>query len=124
MTCSVRKISCIVCPMSCVGEVIIENGNIKEIKGLTCDRGRAYAREEVTAPKRMLTTTVRIDGGVLPLLPVASKKPLPKDKIMACARLLTNVKVKAPVHEGDVVYPNILNLGVDIVATRDLPLDK
>lgn len=116
----VRKINCIVCPLSCVGEVIIEDGQIKDSTGFTCDRGTQYGQEEVTAPKRTLTTTVQVEGGELPLLPVVSKTALPKDQVMAAARQLAGVKIKAPVKEGDIVCADILGLGVDIVATRDL----
>jgi CxxC motif-containing protein len=120
MNTSEQRISCIVCPMSCEGIVTFKNGEIKEISGFTCQRGLNYAREEVIAPKRTLTTTIRITSGELPLLPVISKTALPKDKVIACARCLSTVIVAAPIHEGDVVLSNILNLGVDIIATRDI----
>lgn len=120
----VKKLNCIVCPLSCIGEVTLENGQIQAITGFTCDRGLKYGEEEVTSPKRTLTTTVRVIGGELPLLPVVSKQPLPKDKVMACARQLAAVNVKAPIAEGAVIYANILGLGVDIVATRDLAQAK
>ena len=120
MNVSEQRISCIVCPMSCEGKITFENGGIKEISGFTCQRGINYAREEVTAPRRTLTTTIRITSGELFLLPVISKTTLPKDKVIACARCLSTVTVTAPVHEGDIVYRNILNLGVDIIATRDI----
>ncbi len=116
----VKKINCIVCPLSCVGEVTLEDGQIKDVTGFTCDRGNKYGQEEVTAPKRTLTTTVKVENGELALLPVVSKTPLPKDKVMACARYLSSVRVKAPIAEGDVVCSDILGLGVDIIATRDL----
>lgn len=116
----VKKINCIVCPLSCVGEVTLEDGQIKDVTGFTCDRGNKYGQEEVTAPKRTLTTTVKVDSGELALLPVVSKTPLPKDKVMACARYLSSVRVKAPIAEGDIVCNDILGLGVDIIATRDL----
>lgn len=115
-----QQISCIICPMSCEGKVILENGKATEIIGFACQRGLNYACEEVTAPKRTLTTTIRITNGVLPLLPVISKTTLPKDKVIACARCLSTITVNAPIHEGDVVYSNILNLGVNIIATRDI----
>lgn len=115
-----RRLSCIVCPMSCTIDVQMLDGAVTSVTGFTCPRGEKYAREEVTAPKRMLTTTVKVKDGELPLLPVISKAALPKERIMECARLLSNVEVKAPVHEGDVVLANILGLGVDIVAVRDL----
>ena len=68
----------------------------------------------------MLTTTVRIAGGQLALLPVVSKSVLSKGRILDCARELRNVKVKAPVKAGDVIVADILGLGVDIVASRDM----
>lgn len=123
-----RRVSCIVCPLSCVGEVSIAAGKVTGVTGFTCPRGQNYAREEVTAPKRMLTSTVRVSGGQLPLLPVVSRQPLPKDKIMECARRLSAVTVSAPVREGDVILADILGLGVDVVASRDMaarnPLPK
>lgn len=115
-----RKISCIVCPLSCVGEVTLDGGEIKALSGFTCQRGKDYAREEVIAPKRMLTTTVRVVNGKLPLLPVVSEAPLPKDKVAACARLLAGVTVAAPIREGDVICENPLGLGTRIVASRSL----
>lgn len=119
-----RRISCIVCPLSCVGDVSVTGGEVTGVEGFSCPRGQAYAREEVTAPKRMLTSTVRVSGGRLPLLPVVSRQPLPKDKIRACARCLSTVTVAAPVREGEVVVADILGLGVDIVASRDLESRK
>lgn len=115
-----RKISCIVCPLSCLGEVTFDAGEIKDLSGFTCQRGKDYAREEVTAPKRMLTTTVRVINGKLPLLPVVSATPLPKDMVAACARLLAGVTVTAPIQEGDVICENPLGLGTKIVASRGL----
>lgn len=117
----IRKISCIVCPMSCEGEVTIHDGKITGVDGFTCQRGRDYAAEEVTAPKRMLTTTVRIKNGKLPLLPVVSAQPLPKERIREAVRFLADITVQAPIAVGDVIYENILGLGVAVVASRDLP---
>jgi len=115
-----RQINCIVCPMSCEGIVQFENGQIKTVTGFSCQRGMDYAREEVTAPQRTLTTTVRVTGGEMPLLPVISEHTLPKDKILPSARCLSTVTVSAPIIEGDVIYQNILNLGVNIIATRSI----
>jgi len=115
-----RRISCIMCPLSCEGQVTLQDGEIIKTEGFGCNRGLAYARQEVTAPERILTTTVRVEGGELPLLPVMSNRGLPKDKVLPCARALAKCKVKAPVKAGDVVCANILGLGVDIVATRNI----
>ena len=115
-----RKISCIVCPLGCVGTVALQDGAVVSATGFTCKRGEAYARDEVTAPKRVLTSTVRVVGGVLPLAPVVSSRPLPKAKLLAAARCLATVQVDAPVQEGQVIVADLLGLGVDIVATRPI----
>ena len=77
-----RALNCIVCPMSCSGTVTMEDGKITNLEGFTCPRGKAYAQEELTAPKRMLTTTVRVEGGALALLPVMSIAPLQSERII------------------------------------------
>ncbi|MGD1037809.1 MAG: sulfite reductase subunit alpha [Roseiarcus sp.] len=99
--------------------MITEDGAVAETRGFTCDVGRAYAAEEVVAPKRMVTTTVRVDGGALPLLPVVSDRPILKGSIFACLRLLRSVTVTAPVAADSVVLADALGLGVNFLASRD-----
>ena len=115
-----KVMNCIMCPMGCEMTVTLENGKFAGVTGNSCPRGARYAESEVTDPRRMLTTTVRIKGGLLPLLPVVSADVLPKEKIADCAGHLRNVVVEAPVQAGDVIVPDILGLGVDIVASRDM----
>ena len=118
MAVETRVMNCITCPMGCELTVTITDGKVTNVTGNTCPRGKKYAESEVTDPKRMLTSTVKVAGGLLPLLPVVSKEPLPKGKVLACANFLRGVTVKAPVKEGQVICPNILDLGVDIIASR------
>ncbi len=120
MAVETRVMNCIMCPMGCEMTVTTDNGAFVSVTGNTCPRGAKYAKDEVTAPKRMLTSTVAIAGGALPLLPVASAAVLPKERILDCARYLRGVKLQAPVKTGDVVVENILGLGVNIVASRDM----
>ncbi len=120
MAVTTKVMNCIMCPMGCELTVTLEDGAVTGVSGNTCPRGDKYARDEVTAPKRMLTSTVRITGGLLPLLPVVSAAPLPKEKILACAAYLRGITVQAPVAAGDVVAADILGLGVDIVASRGM----
>lgn len=115
-----KQMNCIMCPMGCLLTVTLTDGVVSDVTGNTCPRGELYAHQEVTDPQRMLTTTVRVEGGDLALLPVVSQTTLPKGKIMACAEALRQVSVKAPVHTGDVVVSDILGLGVDIIAARDM----
>ena len=112
MATETKVLNCINCPLSCELTATVEDGAVTNVTGNFCPRGAQYAKEELTAPTRMLTSTVRVEGGRLPLLPVVSAKKLPKGRVVDCA--------KAPVHVGDVIAADILGLGVDIVASRDM----
>ncbi|HIH98642.1 MAG TPA: DUF1667 domain-containing protein [Thermoplasmata archaeon] len=113
-------VTCTLCPMGCRIEVVVEDGKILEIKGNECKKGEKYAIDEFSNPCRILTTTVRIQGGLLPKLPVRSTEPIPKKLIPSGVKEVKKAKVKAPVNYGDVILRNIFNLGVDIVSSRDL----
>ena len=113
-----KSLICVSCPLGCPVEVEIENGEVIAVTGNTCKRGDAYARAEVTNPVRSLTTSVKIENGLNPVVPVKSSGPVPKDKMFECMKEINSVTIKAPVKIGDVVIKNILGLGVDIVATN------
>jgi len=116
----VRVITCIICPMGCKAKVTIKNGKISKIGDIECSRGEEYVIRELETPMRDFFTTVRIKGASTPVLPVRSTQPIPKDKIMDCALELANIAVDAPVKVGEVIVKNLLGLGVDIIATRDM----
>ena len=113
-----KSLICVSCPLGCPIEVEIENGEVVAVTGNTCKRGDAYARAEITNPVRSLTTSVKVENGVHPVVPVKSSGPVPKDKMFECMKVINSATVKAPVKIGDVVIENILDLGVDIVATN------
>ena len=77
MAVETRIMNCIMCPLGCEMTVTIEDGAVTSVTGNTCPRGPKYAHDEVVAPRRMLTSTVQVKGGLLPLLPVVSKTTLP-----------------------------------------------
>jgi CxxC motif-containing protein len=60
MAVETRIMNCIMCPLGCEMTVTVEDGAVTDVKGNTCPRGAQYAKDEVTAPKRMLTSTVAI----------------------------------------------------------------
>lgn len=113
-----KNLICVSCPLGCPIEVEIENGEVVSVTGNTCKRGDAYARAEITNPVRSLTTSVKVENGLHPVVPVKSSGPVPKDKMFDCMKEINSITVKAPVKIGDVVIENILGLGVDIVATN------
>jgi CxxC motif-containing protein len=112
--------TCIKCPLSCQVELLEEDGDIT-VKGHTCPQGEQYALDEFTNPVRILTTTVCVDNGTHPVLPVRSGEPIPKHLIIQCMKVLSTTTVQAPVKCGDPVHKNILDTGVDIIASRDMP---
>ncbi len=119
-----REFICITCPVGCTIEAIVEGDQLLEIHGNACRRGIAFVQEEITAPKRVLTTTVAVEGGILPLVPVRSSAPLPKELLFQVAALLRRVVLQAPVRQGQIVVPNVLGTGVDIITSRPLPACK
>ncbi|MGI6150036.1 MAG: DUF1667 domain-containing protein [Limnochordia bacterium] len=116
-----KSIICTVCPMSCnVTLELDDNGEIISVSGNRCPRGKTYSIKEHTAPERTLTTTVRAVGGVHPLLPVRTDKPIPKGLLLQAMKETAKITVKAPVKMGDVIVENFLNTGANLVASRDL----
>ena len=112
-----KKIICIGCPMGCEINVKTQDGKITDISGYTCRKGEEYARTEAVDPRRTLTTTMRLSGGKDMLIPVKSDKPIKKDMMFACMKVINAAEAKAPVKIGDVLITNILDSGIDIVAT-------
>ena len=94
---------CIVCPKGCHLKVDEENGY--KVTGNGCPRGAAYGEKELVNPTRVITSTVRVEAKTARRVPVKMKE-------------LDKVTMKAPVAIGDVVIPNVLGLGVDVVACK------
>lgn len=111
---------CINCPLSCSLELTEEDGEVLEVSGADCKVGEKYAEEEFKNPRRMVSTTVKVRGGVLPLLPVVSASPVPKTMVREAVRTLAGVVMEAPVADGQVIYPDILGTGVDVISSRAL----
>ena len=114
----VRELTCVACPMGCQLTASIDNGVVVSVTGNTCPRGVKYAETECTHPVRPLTTTVKVEGGKHPVVPVKSADPIPKETMFDCMKELNKVVVKAPVQIGDVIVDDICGTGVKIVATN------
>ena len=118
-----EEVICLQCPLAC--RIIVEvdrNKQIVSIANNQCVRGVTYAEEEIVNPLRVLATTVRIHSRdqLHPLLPVITKGPIPKGLLREAMLVLAETEVEAPVKYNDVVYANILNTGVDVVATMEV----
>jgi CxxC motif-containing protein len=112
------KLICISCPVGCRMNVEKdENGEIK-VTGNSCKRGVKYAIDEFTDPKRMVTTSVRVDGGIYPMVSVKTSKPIKKAEVNRLLSKLKQIKVKAPIEIGDVILADIAGSDAAVVATR------
>ena len=114
-----KDIRCIVCPTGCLVHVENISGELI-IEGHSCKRGEEYAREEFIAPKRILTTTIRVENGFLLLVPVRSDNPIPKDKLRDALKEIAQILAKAPIKMGDILIENVVGLEINIIASRDL----
>lgn len=117
---SVKELTCIGCPLGCALTVTMNDNEVISVKGNTCPRGDAYARKEVTNPTRIVTSTVRVEGGVSPMVNVKTASDIPKSKIFECASALKDVVAVAPVKIGDVLLADVAGTGVDIVAAKNI----
>ncbi|MGB4658606.1 MAG: DUF1667 domain-containing protein [Mobilitalea sp.] len=116
----IKKLICISCPMGCRMEVTKDEKGEFSVTGNTCSRGKEYAVKELTAPTRVLTTTVIVNSNTYCRLPVRTKEAIPKDKIFEAMKVLNNVAVDMPVLAGDVIVKDILGTGVDVIASRNM----
>lgn len=114
-----RTLICIGCPNGCLVTVDKNPDGSLSITGNTCKKGEEYARNEVTAPKRMVTSIVRVSGGKNPVVSVKTKEEIPKEKIAACMEEINRTALKALVSLGQIVIADVAGTGVDIVATGD-----
>ncbi len=116
-----REIICITCPKGCDAQVWQEGESIK-IKGKICKEGKAYLQQEFMEPVRVLTSTVVVENSRAKRLPVRTAEAIPKKQLFQCLEEMMKVRASPPIEMGQVIIPNILNTGVDVIASDDLPV--
>lgn len=113
-----RELTCIGCPLGCRIQVQLQDGQICRVSGNTCKNGENYARKELTNPTRIVTTTVRVDGGHAPVVSVKTACDIPKDQIFQCLAELKQVCLCAPVSMGQTVLADVAGTGVRVITTK------
>lgn len=111
-----RELTCIVCPIGCSLEVELTDGKVTGVTGNTCPRGKVYAENECTNPKRTITTTVKCANGEV--IPVKTKEPIAKEKIFEAMKVINSTVATTPVEVGDVIIDDVF--GSPVVATKNL----
>ncbi len=110
-----RILTCIICPKGCRITVTADENGILKTEGNSCPRGREYAVNECTNPLRTVTTTVRCDNGEVAA--VKTDRPIPKEKIFDCMKIINNCIAHLPVSIGDVIIKDVF--GSNIVASEN-----
>ena len=106
-----KELVCIGCPLGCSLKVTIRDDSTMEVTGNTCPRGADYARKELTDPRRIVTSSVPVEGGHLPCVSVKTESDIPKDKIFDCIKALKDVMESAGL---------CLCRGVNVLATKNI----
>jgi CxxC motif-containing protein len=138
-----EELTCITCPLGCrlvaerpstgasdnVGDAVLT------VTGNRCPRGAVYAREELLAPKRVVTATCRAvranetatSGARAAFsaprrIPCKTSAPFPKDRVPELLAVIYALEVRLPVALGQVLLGDALGSGIDLVATRSIAL--
>ena len=116
-----EEMICITCPLGCTLEVTHAGKEVLNVEGNSCPRGVHYAQAELTDPRRMVATTVKVQSGLHPLVPVYTAAPIPKPLIFELLAQLRQIEINAPVETKQVVLANVLGTGINVIASRDMP---
>ena len=144
------ELTCIICPMGCSLSAeesidVIDGLPVLNVTGNRCPRGSVYAKEEILAPKRVVTATcgIKLYAGseeacppedvseeVCPShnltaprrVPVKTNIPCPKEKINELLEDIYSLKVGLPIKTGEVLISNWKDLGINVVAVRSIGL--
>jgi CxxC motif-containing protein len=111
-----RNLICIVCPIGCEMEVTIDENGIINVVGNNCPRGQKYALTECENPERVITTTILCNNGKV--LPVKTSRPIPKDKIFDCMKIINENICQLPVSIGDVIISDVF--GANIISSKNM----
>lgn len=120
------QFNCTTCPSECLLTVEVKRGadgavaEVYSVAGNSCPRGDKFAHQELTCPMRVLTTTVAVSGGDEALLPVRTAEAIPLALHAQAMDLIRGLEVKAPIRMSDIVLEDLLNTGIDLIASMDI----
>lgn len=111
-----KELICIVCPNSCRLS-IADDGTVT---GNKCPRGKKFAEEEMTCPKRTVCSTVATVFDDFPVLPVRTSDEIPKERIPDLMAELNVFLLDRKVGRGEVLIKNLFGTGVDLISTSSM----
>lgn len=111
-----KELICITCPRGCHLK-IDEDLNVT---GNSCPRGEVYAKSEMTHPIRMVTSTMKVENGLVDRVSVKTESAIEKELIFDVMKEINHRILHAPIHRGDVAIENVCNTHVNIIVTKDV----
>ena len=114
----IQEMVCITCPLGCRMELEIEDGEITAVQHNSCKRGVEYARQEYYDPRRMITATATVTGGILKRVPVRTSEPIPIQHSNDVLHAIYDLTIVAPLPIGTAVIKNFAGTGIDVMTTR------
>ena len=111
-----KELICITCPRGCHLK-IDEDLNVT---GNSCPRGEAYAKSEMMHPVRMVTSTMKVENGLVDRVSVKTESVIEKELIFDVMKEINHRTLHAPIHRGDVAIENVCNTHVNIIVTKDV----
>lgn len=116
------ELICIACPIGCRLTVTSRSVGDIEVSGNRCPRGDMYGKEEVLAPRRIVTAIVPTRSASFPCAPVRTDKPLARALTSELLRTLYGQTANLPVRQGEALIEDFH--GVRVLFTRTLPPDE
>jgi len=117
-----KEYTCVMCPRGCGIETTIEDDlRLVSTEGAGCPKGISYLRQELADPRRNVATSARVLGGSMPLVSVRLTGPISKARIGEAIKAMQALRLEAPVFAGQILIENLGGLGIDVIATRQVP---
>jgi CxxC motif-containing protein len=114
-----KKMICTACPQGCVLEIETDGKRVIKLSGHKCSRGESYARQEIEAPVRVLTSTVLTEGLELKMVPVKTSGPIPREQLMKAMQEVKRLRLDHPLRVNEPVVRDFLVPGIDLIVTRE-----
>jgi CxxC motif-containing protein len=117
-----KHLTCILCPKGC--QILISKPSADDtdyhITGFCCQKGKSYALDEFEHPRRTVTTSVKLIGGIHPLLAVRTDAPVSKELIPKVIVAARKISCSAPVSLGTVLIENVAESGANLISSCEI----
>lgn len=114
-----KELTCIVCPNGCLLKIDKKDDDWI-VGGNLCPKGVDFAIGEMINAKRSICSTVKTIFERVPRLPVRTNGDIPKELIFLLMEKINSVEINHPVHSGEIILENVLDTGVNVIATSDM----